>query len=166
MNRARSYLSRAPHCEPPLAEALDTAADAPSGRCLPQLTHSTRRSPHSGRSPGTTAVSKRELPITAKRFAETVFRLALEVVDRRRSPAQLRTVLDPALVDMLRTLSTAALPGRDLGAATLGHVHLKTIDAGNAEVFGTYNRGPRVFAIAGKVRLHNGSWQVTSLRIV
>ena len=164
MNRARSYLSRAPHCEPPLAESLDTAADAASGRCLPQLTHTARRSPHSGRSPGAALVPKRELPLTAKRFAENAFRLALEVVDRRRSPTQLRTVLEPALVDMLRTLSTAALPGRDLGAATLGHVHLKMLDAASAEVFGTYNRGPRVFAIAGKVRQTNGQWLVTSLR--
>jgi hypothetical protein len=106
------------------------------------------------------------MPVTAKRFAENALRLALEVVDRRRSPAQLRTVLEPALVDMLRVLSTAALPGRDLGAATLGHVHLKMIDAANAEVFGRYNRGPRVFAIAGRLRMQGGKWQVTALRIV
>ena len=169
MNRARLYLSRPPHCEPELG-----ADDRTAPICTTPATHSVRRSAHSGRSgsnrqpanPETAADSDRTVA-AARRFADFALRATLEVVDRRRSAATLRGTLEPSLIDMVRVLAQTSVRGRALGAAALGPVHVRMVDEANAEIFGTYSRGPRVFAVAGRVTSSGNpaAWRVTSLRL-
>jgi hypothetical protein len=106
-------------------------------------------------------------PRAAAVFADTALRRVLEVADRRRPVAQLRPLLAPALIDavvaMTRTTPTD-------GAAVLRRVRLRTAgsadgEATAAEVFGTYTRGTRVRAIAGRVEIVGGRWLVTALQI-
>jgi hypothetical protein len=77
-------------------------------------------------------------------FADAALRRVLEVIDRRRSVAQLRPLLTPRPV---------AHRGPDTAA----------------EVFGSYSRGRRVHAIACRVEqvpAGNGTrWQVVALHI-
>ncbi|AKS35360.1 hypothetical protein AFA91_29510 [Mycolicibacterium goodii] len=106
----------------------------------------------------------------AGQFAAAALRRVLEVVDRRRSPAQLRTVLNPTLIDAVVALSQT----RHGAPANLRRVRLRAAGdhrpgdhglAAAAEVFATYTRGPRVRAIAARVELLSGRWQVTALQI-
>jgi hypothetical protein len=98
----------------------------------------------------------------ATRFAEAVLRRVLEVVDRRRPPAQLRPLISPQVFDAVLALP----PARQAAAATLKRVRLRAAPGpGAAEVFATFTRGPRVHAIAARVELHSGRWQLTALQV-
>lgn len=98
----------------------------------------------------------------ATQFAELVLRRVLEVVDRRRPPAQLRPLISPQVLDAV----LAVRPARQAAAATLRRVRLRTAPGpGAAEVFATFTRGPRVHAIAARVELHGGRWQLTALQV-
>ncbi|MFD4264167.1 Rv3235 family protein [Rhodococcus sp. NPDC058481] len=106
----------------------------------------------------------------AQRFAEHALRLTLEVLDRRRPPAQLRPLLAPALVDLVAALSRRPLAARRLGVASLLRVHLRPSDLDTVEVFGSYSRGPRMFAVAARLERTPaaeslGGWRVTSLQV-
>ncbi|TSD97337.1 hypothetical protein FOS14_15275 [Skermania sp. ID1734] len=163
MKRVPQFLSKPPAYEPPLR-------DASSGLATPCHTpnpiRAVRRTPHDGRSGRQFAPANLELAAGARQFTEMSFRLILEVLDRRRQPRLLRGVLSPGLIDMVRVLSAGVLPGRDLGVAALNRVHVRMTDATTAEVFGSYQRGPRHFAVAGRVQyLPDTGWRVTALRI-
>ncbi|MFF0816522.1 Rv3235 family protein [Rhodococcus sp. NPDC003318] len=176
----RTYLTAAPNAEPPATAALPP-------RCprRPDL-RAPRRVPHDAVSPrhrhATAAVTGRldpnpaQLCAEAHRFAETALRLTLEVLDRRRQPPRLRAMLAPAPFDLVVALSRRDLPGRRLGVARVRRIHVCPAGAGSAELFGSYTRGDRTFAIAG--RLENtaaapgtggtgarGGWMFTSLQI-
>jgi hypothetical protein len=98
----------------------------------------------------------------ATQFAEMVLRRVLEVVDRRRPPAQLRPLISPQVLDAVLALP----PARQAAAATLRRVRLRAApDPAAAEVFATFTRGPRVHAIAAKVELRSGRWQLTALQV-
>lgn len=105
----------------------------------------------------------------AGEFATMALRRVLEVVDRRRSPAQLRAVLDPSLIDAVVALAQtrhgapANLRRVRLRAAADQHPDAPTATA--AEVFATYTRGPRVRAIAARVELRSGRWRLAALQI-
>ncbi|WP_235871017.1 Rv3235 family protein [Rhodococcus spongiicola] len=105
----------------------------------------------------------------ARRFAELALRLTLEVMDRRRVPAQLRAVAAPAVVDVVQSIARSGHAGNRLGTATLERVRVRPVRSDAAEVFGTYTRGHRVFAIAARIERGNGArlpgWALTSLRI-
>ncbi|EOM75365.1 hypothetical protein Rrhod_3163 [Rhodococcus rhodnii LMG 5362] len=99
-------------------------------------------------------------------------RLALEILDRRRSPSRIGAILAPEVVDLLRSVAAAPIhPARRLGAATVLRVHTAdSADPAMLELFGTYRRGERVFAFAGRMherRTATGTptWCVTSLRV-
>ncbi|GAB2628265.1 hypothetical protein GCM10027068_03080 [Prescottella soli] len=96
-------------------------------------------------------------------------RLTLEVMDRRRTPTQLRTVATPAVVDVVHSLARAGVAGSRLGTATLERVRVRPVRPDAAEVFGTYNRAGRVFAVAARIErgvgAHPAGWAITSLRI-
>ncbi|QBJ95321.1 hypothetical protein ERC79_04655 [Rhodococcus sp. ABRD24] len=165
MNTEHRFLSRAPQFEPPA-----TGAARPSRTTVAAAA---RRSPHSGRSPRNgsapvTADSTRPAS-DARRFAEHALRLTLEVLDRRRPPTQLRPLLTPAVHDLVQTLARSAPAGTHLGTATLARVHVRPVHHQAAEVFGTYNRGGRVFAVAARIERgnsrHPAGWAITSLRI-
>jgi hypothetical protein len=107
----------------------------------------------------------------AAMFADAALRRVLEVIDRRRSVAQLRPLLAPSLVDSVPSLGRSAA-GHE-GAAVLRRVGLQLVAQHGpetaAEVFGSYSRGHRVHAIACRVEevaTGNGTrWQVVALHI-
>ncbi|TCN57113.1 hypothetical protein EV641_102257 [Rhodococcus sp. SMB37] len=108
----------------------------------------------------------RNVDTSAHRFAELAVRLVLEVVDGRRPDAQLTTVLTPALVT---TFSAARRARTEADSAVVLRTRLQTVDARTAELFGSYARGHRVFAMAGRVvrtptRGHTRhGWAITTL---
>jgi hypothetical protein len=110
-------------------------------------------------------------------FAEAALRRVLEVIDRRRPPAQLRSLLAAALVDSV--LAANPMSAGRQAAAVLRRVRLQPAGAGGgcgpataAEVFGTYSRGRRIHAIACRVEqlaelsgADGPRWQVVALHI-
>ena len=106
-------------------------------------------------------------PRAATVFADTALRRVLEVVDRRRPVAQLRTLLAPTQIDAVVAMMRTTPSG---GAAVLRRVRLRTVlsadgEATAAEMFATYTRGSRVRAVAGRIDVVGGRWLVTALHI-
>jgi uncharacterized protein DUF6459 len=103
-------------------------------------------------------------PREAAAFADAVLRRVLEVIDRRRPIAQLRTMLTPPLLDTVFALTHSA--GTDK-AAVLRRVRLRATagEPAAAEVFATYTRGQRVRAIAGRVEIKEGRWRLVALQV-
>jgi hypothetical protein len=104
----------------------------------------------------------------AARFADAALRRVLEVIDRRRSIAQLNGLLAAGLVDSV--LSANRMGGDDGGVAVLRRVRLQAVGDQDgfaaAEVFGNYSRGRRTHAIACRIeRMGPGRWQVVALHI-
>jgi Family of unknown function (DUF6459) len=107
----------------------------------------------------------------AAMFADAALRRVLEVIDRRRSVAQLRPLLAPSLVDSVPSLGHSAAGHQ--GAAVLRRVGVQLVANRGpetaAEVFGSYSRGHRIHAIACRVEevpASNGMrWQVVALHI-
>lgn len=161
MHTERRFLSPAPRFEPPTHDART----AP--RRQPLATTAIRRSRHDGRSPRSAHPHETAAP-EVRRFAEQALRLTLEVIDRRRTPAQLRTVAAPAVIDVVHSLVRSGSARSRLGTASLVGVHVRAVGTDAAEVFGTYNRSGRVFAVAARIERGNGrhpaGWAITSLQ--
>lgn len=107
-------------------------------------------------------------PDAAARFADAALRGVLEVIDRRRPAAQLRTLLTANLFDSLPGMAaTLRTLRRDGAAAALYRVRLQPVNGSSsaAEVFATYRRGPRMHAIAGRIEVTDAGWQVVALHI-
>jgi hypothetical protein len=100
----------------------------------------------------------------------------LEVIDRRRPVAQLRTLLAPSVIDTVIALTRSS----HTAAARLCRVRLRMVDGdlsahevrsdcdlpgAAAEVFGTYTRGPRVHAIAARVARDGDRWRIVALQL-
>ncbi len=110
------------------------------------------------------------MPQAAVLFAAAALRRVLEGVDRRRPAAQLRGLLTPPLIDLAQTLARSPQQG---GAAVLRRVRLRSIGCSAAtddpvtvaEVFASYTRGSRVRALAARVELTGGRWQLVALQI-
>ena len=99
-------------------------------------------------------------------FADAALRRVLEVIDRRRPAAALRSVLAPCLVDSV--LSVTRAMARQPGAAVLRRMRVQPAGSdAAAEVFGTYSRGERIHAIACRVEQlpTPGRWLVVALHI-
>lgn len=102
-------------------------------------------------------------------FADAALRRVLEVIDRRRPPAQLRPLLAPSLVDSVlsvgRTARESAAVLRRLRVQPAGHPDPTSA----AEVFGSYSRGNRVHAIACRVErvrdAKTNRWLLVALHI-
>ncbi|MGN0040773.1 MULTISPECIES: Rv3235 family protein [unclassified Rhodococcus (in: high G+C Gram-positive bacteria)] len=165
------YVRRIPRFEPPPQES-----QAP-GQCVRCRPHAApRATPHDGRS-GRPAGSARapvahadavpRVDATAHRFAEVALRLILEVVDGRRAVTQLAAVLEPTLVEAVTASRTS--PTGVAGAAVLLRTRVHAVDADTAEVFGTYARGDRVYAVAGRIARRTPKpksphpWTITTL---
>ncbi|CAN1560683.1 hypothetical protein MCEMIE22_02655 [Mycobacteriaceae bacterium] len=126
-----------------------------------------------GRGSGNTDDSARAAAI----FADAALRRVLEVIDRRRSLAQLRPLLDGALVDTLLPAARrgdgvgSARHGDGVGSARLRRVRAQSVraDGTAAEVAANYTRGERVHAIACRVEQITGAtgprWQVVALHL-
>ncbi|MFF0533001.1 Rv3235 family protein [Nocardia amikacinitolerans] len=166
MSDERKALSPAPHNEPPLR-----------GFHAPRRSQSCRMRPRGDATAGAgvqrvvreshAAVEQDELIASARKFAERSLRLTLEVLDQRRPLGQLASIAEPAVVSAIRTLIAGDLtPGRGLGAAVLARVAVTPVDPRTAEVFAGYDRGPRRFALAGRiVHTRTSGWRWTALRI-
>lgn len=103
-------------------------------------------------------------PRAALVFADAALRRVLEVADRRRPIAQLRPLVAPALIDTVIGLTRAP----QSAVATLRRVRLRMVDGdeeNQAEVFGSYTRGPRSLAIAARIELHRGRWRIVALQL-
>jgi hypothetical protein len=101
----------------------------------------------------------------AKRFAERSLRLVFEVLDGRRSAAQLRPLAAPAVVAAVQTLVRTGGEDRRQGAATVVSVNVALDGTDAAEVFGGYERGGRRFAVAARITATRGEWRLTALRL-
>lgn len=156
VDSAMRYLSRPPiwepppSWEPPAVTPADVAlADPPPAGPLPA-------SPPPASPASASAVEVR-------RSVEGLLRLALEVLDRRRRPDQLKGMATQPVIDVLAAMSVSNPPGRGLGAAALRKIRIVSTGDGAAEICASYARGTRVFAIAGRIERQRGSWVATSL---
>ncbi|BBY48919.1 hypothetical protein MARA_23870 [Mycolicibacterium arabiense] len=145
--------------EPP---PVGTTAPCP----MPTSTAMHRRTPRP-MTPATRPRREAPVPRAAAVFADAALRRVLEVVDRRRPVGQLRAMLRPNLVDAVSVLTRTPSPE---GAAALKRVRLRAVsgcpgEPSAAEVFATYTRGKRVRAVAGRVEVVGGRWQVVALQI-
>ncbi|MFE6859531.1 Rv3235 family protein [Nocardia sp. NPDC057668] len=112
------------------------------------------------------SVTSGEAHTGARQFARAVLRVVLEVLDGRRSPAQLRPLAEPPVIAALSTLaSTGAAPGRELGGATLTRVDVIMSDSRWAEVCAAYDRGIRHFALAARIVRGRSGWRLTAFRV-
>ena len=154
-NHTARYVRRLTRLEPP--------AEDDNGR---PCGHKVRRpTPHDGRSgrspvryggaerPGTAGGGTEDRPAVpldpqVGKFADSAVRLVLEAVDGRRPAVQLTTVLDARLVSTITTGRTARA-GRS--TAVLLRTRVRAVDPDTVELFGSYSRGERVFAFAGRM---------------
>lgn len=100
-------------------------------------------------------------------FADAALRRVLEVVDRRRPAAALKSVLTPNLIDTVRP--HAPSPSTQ-GAAVLRRLRVRTAattngEASAIEVFGTFTRGRRVHAVAGRIEVRDARWRFVALQL-
>lgn len=124
------------------------------------------------------AAGGHEVPVPARRSAHALVLMALEVVDRKRAPQNMRGAFPDHLVAMLRSLSRTGVPGRDLGPARIHRLHMHPAGAAagsgpgadretvDYEVCATYARGPRLFAVAARIRVTPTGASCTALRLV
>jgi hypothetical protein len=158
--------SRIPHEPPSLTTPIIDCEPPPVGitACLPPSPAALhRRTPRSLRPVGRPARDPMP-PRAALEFADAALRRVLEVVDRRRPIAQLRSLVTPALIDTVTALTRVPHTG-DTAAATLRRVRLRVVDGDAAEVFGTYTRGRRVLAVAARIELHRDRWRIVALQL-
>jgi hypothetical protein len=101
----------------------------------------------------------------AQQFAERALRLVFEVLDGRRSAAQMRPLAEPAVIAAVQTLVRTGGGDRRLGAALLVSVRVVPDETGAAEVFGGYERGGRRFAVAGRITMKRGDRRLSALRL-
>jgi hypothetical protein len=106
-------------------------------------------------------------PRAAAVFADATLRRVLEVTDRRRPVAALKSLLTPAVADAVATLVSTPASG---GTAVLRRMRIRTAalsdgEASAVEVFGTYTRGHRVHALAGRIEVVDGRWRMVALQL-
>ena len=119
-----------------------------------------------------------EVPVPARRSAHALVVMALEIVDRKRAPTNVRGAFPEHLVEMLRSLARTGVPGRHLGTARIHRLHIHPAGGGAAagsgradapaeyEVCATYARGPRLFAVAARIRVTPTGASCLALRMV
>ena len=125
------------------------------------------------------------VPAPALRSAHAVVRLALEVADGCRTSGLAARTFPPAVLEMLVRVARVGAPGRELGRASIRRVHVNPAQPGRPrrgpsaatlpdpvgrwrefEVCATYARGPRLFALAARIRVTETGADCTALRLV
>ncbi|MFD4293026.1 Rv3235 family protein [Rhodococcus sp. NPDC058532] len=174
----RTYVTDAPSPEPPTEPtpprhthrlALRTPRPLPHRTLTPRHAAAADRHPAGdGEAPGVPDLG-------CRRFGEMALRMVLEALDRRRHLSTLRPLLGSTPFDLVTAVVRAGAPGRGLGTAHLRRVHVRPLDQDRAEVFGSYVRGGRTFAIAGRLERApaarrrsadaGGAWRFTSLQV-
>ncbi len=92
--------------------------------------------------------------LEARTFAISTITLLFEVLDRRRSLNQLDAHAPVHLLDHVAALARAQGTSRSSAAETsaaLRRMHVQMFGPGAAEIFGSYRRGERVRAFAGRI---------------
>lgn len=151
---------------PPYEPAVRHTCDRPRRYATRRATAHDGRSPRPARTASVAAPLATAVDPAAAAFADRAVRLVLEVLDRRRPDTQLEAVLDPVLHDAMVPVRSART---DAGSAIVLRARVRTVDADSAELFGSYMRGPRVFALAGRItrtaptRRTPHGWLITSL---
>lgn len=166
------------------APAVGAAIHEPRVRPLPSTEPGPGTRPHEQPHvpyPAATTAQLREdeVPVPARRAAHALVIMALEVVDRKRAPHHTRGAFPSHLVEMLRTLARVGVPGQSLGPARVHRLHIHPagpatgasdpVGAGgfaDYEVCATYARGPRLFAVAARIRVTDTGASCTALRLV
>lgn len=160
-----------------------TATTLPDDECrvraLPPTEPGTGARPHTAVSPAAPAprpAPDPPVPVPARRAAHALILMALEVVDRHRPPHLTRGAFPPHLVEMLRSLARVGVPGQGLGPARIHRLHINPAgpaseapepeEATDYEVCATYARGPRLFAVAARIRVTRTRATCTALRLV
>lgn len=166
-----------------VAPMLDYEPPArPTMPCRP--THSPTSSPSArtrrGHSPRTRAdrPARNVLPAalqSAAVFADAALRRVLEVVDGRLPSTHLHPLLAAGLADSVVSARLATAGRVEL--TTLQRVRVQSAGSGEpasaVEVFGTYRRGRRTHALAGRVesipgaapKANSTAWQIVALHI-
>ncbi len=134
-----------------IAEAQTAEASTPDHRPAPG------HRPTPGPNPASASA------LEARRLVESLLRLTLEIVDRRRRPEQLKGMATQPVIDALAVLSVNSPPGRELGTAVLRKIRVTAAGDRAAEICASYTRGPRVFAIAGRIERRRDLWVATTL---
>jgi uncharacterized protein DUF6459 len=140
-------------------------------RSAPALRRRVPRS--SGRPRRPHPVREADPPSDAIAFTDAALRRVLEVIDRRRPVAQLRSLLAPALIDTVIELSRTSQvrAARTKSVRTVAKLHrmrLRMVDGADdsaAEVFGTYLSGPRVRAYAARIERTDDRWRIVALQV-
>lgn len=101
-------------------------------------------------------------PPQAAAFADAAMRRVLEAMDRRRPMAQLRPLLadGPFSAVMARAARTPAAT-----TARLCKLRVRACDDTTAEIFGTFGRGKRVRAFAGRIQHTHDRWLIVALQM-
>lgn len=170
------FLSRVAPFEPPLSSSTVHPRDrVPATEPRPAVHRTSVRSNRSRRRieptarPVVAADARPVVPADARSSADRAMRILIEVIDRRRSADQLSMLFSTPMIDLVRTIVRNPPPGRRLGFAAVHRVHVVYQSEHSAEVFGSYTRGPRMFAFAGRIELavdpRRPGWTVTSLRV-
>ncbi|MBB3035646.1 Rv3235 family protein [Hoyosella altamirensis] len=108
-------------------------------------------------------------PGGAHAAASALFRMTLEILDRRRPVTHLSQCATRLIVDQVGAISRRNDLRGTVGNARLLRVHVRPVSSMATEAFCTCERGDRVFAIAAKIELAPGvppRWVCTSLRVV
>ncbi|WP_153344000.1 Rv3235 family protein [Nocardia aurantia] len=100
-----------------------------------------------------------------RRFAGRAVRVVLEVVDGRRPVAQLTLLADPTVVAAVATVVRLGAVERRLGPAVLVTLEVAVSGPRAAEIFGSYERGGRRFALAARVLHGRQGWRLAALRL-
>lgn len=102
-----------------------------------------------------TTPAEAENAMAARRFAIATLTQVLEVLDRRRAVRRLDPLVAGHLIDQITALVRAPEVRVSSSApdntATLRRLHVQMRDFDAAEIFGTYRRGERVRAFAGRI---------------
>ncbi|MDV6261138.1 Rv3235 family protein [Rhodococcoides yunnanense] len=162
------FLSRAAPFEPPLSSTtVHTWDPAAAAEPRPVVHRTSVRSNRSRRR--AEPAGRPVVPADARSSADRAMRMLIEVIDRRRSADQLSVLFTTPMIDLVRTIVRNPPPGRRLGFAAVHRVHVVYQSDVSAEIFGSYTRGPRMFAFAGRIELavdpRRPGWTVTSLRV-
>ncbi|WP_255773280.1 Rv3235 family protein [Mycobacteroides abscessus] len=151
------YISRVADYEPaPVLASLPAACPAPRSARL----HQSRTRPTGIERQ--THLREQSPPPQAVAFADAAMRRVLEVMDRRRPIAQLRPLLSDGPLSAVLARSSR-VPATT--AARLSKIRVRRCADDSAEIFGTFERGGRVRAFAGRIRSVRGNWLVVALQL-
>jgi hypothetical protein len=139
------FLARPPRLEPRVLPIESPEPSGESTRCTRPL-----RAPHRERPRDAAPQPDPQPSPRLRRFVEYTLALVLEVLDGKRIPAALATMVDEKPLNVIReTRRRRGLSGGE--SARLHKVRIQPAAGSAAEVTATYRRGRRTFALAARI---------------